>query len=337
MNLSHVFQGTILLLLINNTALSAEYFQADSINIINNGPVSNLFGFAQPDILTNRAIGTVSLSAQQELSNYISATIKQEDSFFIDGETWVLRNTLRYQLSENLIISSSIPWYKHSGGVADSLIYNFHDLLQLPQNGRTENHQDALRWRLSHNNQTLLDVENDMSGWGDVSITAQLTPHKNPSVRWTFMTKLPTGDMSKQTGSESFDFGIAVSQINPEWVRNRSFLTTTQLAFWYGAGLTYLGEVDTLTALGQKPYALSFRSGVAYAPFHEWHLKCQLDARTPLYKTKIRELGWHSMLISFSTMHALSKSTQLEFTIVEDMRPRSGPDVIFQTRLETFF
>ena len=176
-----------------------------------------------------------------------------------------------------------------------------------------------------------------MSGWGDLSITAQLTPSDKPSVRWTFMTKLPTGDFSRQTGSEKFDLGVAVSQINPDWVRNRRFLSDIQLAFWYGAGLSYLGEVEALKELNQKPYAFTFRTGFAYAPFESWHLKCQLDAQSPIYETKIRELGWYPVLISFSSVHKLSETTNFEFAIVEDIRPRSGPDIIFQTRLDTFF
>ena len=327
----------IFLILFVGKAGAAEYFETNSINVINNGPINNLFQLTRPNIEPNHFTGAISLSTQLELSNYISSNLKQDESFFIDGETWVMRNNLSYQFSDNIIISASIPWYKHSGGKADSLIYNWHALFQLPQNGRTENNQDKIRWLIKSNNQTLLDIDKKMTGWGDASITAQLTPRISPSLRWTFMTKLPTGDYSDQTGSEKFDVGFALAQINPDWFKNRSVLSDFQLSIWYGAGLSYLGELKKLNELDQKPYAFTLRAGIAYAPFDHWHIKCQLDSQSPIYSTKIRELGWYPVLISFSTMHKLTNKTSLEFGIVEDIRPRSGPDVIFQTRLDTTF
>ena len=134
----------IFLILFVGKAGAAEYFETNSINVINNGPINNLFQLTRPNIEPNHFTGAISLSTQLELSNYISSNLKQDESFFIDGETWVMRNNLSYQFSDNIIISASIPWYKHSGGKADSLIYNWHALFQLPQNGRTENNQDKI-------------------------------------------------------------------------------------------------------------------------------------------------------------------------------------------------
>ena len=65
--------------------------------------------------------------------------------------------------------------------------------------------------------------------------------------------ELPTGDYSDQTGSEKFDVGFALAQINPDWFKNRSVLSDFQLSIWYGAGLSYLGELKKLNELDQKP------------------------------------------------------------------------------------
>lgn len=332
-----LYLAILLCLLFTNHTYSAEFFTTDSIKIQNNGPILNLYHFSRPDIMGNQREKSITLKSQFELSNYISSTSKNGDEFSIDGESWVVRNTLNYQATSNLIISASLPWIKHTEGKADSFIYKFHDLLQLPQNGRTEDRQNELRWILNKDGKTLLDVDSELSSWGDLSITAQLTPENSPSVRWSFMTKLPTGNYEKQTGSEEFDVGASFAQINPDWFKNRPFLSNTKLAFWYGSGVTYLGETSALEDLGQNSYMLTFRTGFAYSPIQAWHLKCQLDAQTPLFDTGIRELGWAPVQISFSTQHQLSEKTKFEFVIIEDIRPRSTPDVVFLTNIQTTF
>lgn len=328
---------TFLCILFTNKSNSADYFSTDSVYLFNNGPVLSLLNFVRPDIVENKPKGSITLRSQFELSNYISSTSKNGDQFYIDGESWVLRNTLNYQLSSNFKILATLPWIKHNGGKSDSFIYKFHDLFQLPQNGRKANNENELRWILNKDSQSLLNVEDELSAWGDLSITAQLTPEDSPSVSWSFMTKFPTGNYDEQTGSEKFDVGISYAQINPTWFKNRSFLSELNLAFWYGSGVSYLGEISALKELKQKPYVFTLRTGLAYSPFDSWHLKCQLDAHTPLFDTEIRELGWTPVQISFSTLHRLSAKTQFEFVIVEDIRPRSAPDVIFQTNLQTTF
>jgi len=175
----------LLNIFISSWATAANTIETNTISVFNNSPIVNLFGLARPDYSTHKPLRSLTLRAQYELTNYISSTAKNADVFFIDGETLSLRHSIQYQYSSNLQLSVSIPWIKHSGGNADQFIYNFHDLLQLPQNGRTEANEDDIRWRLIHKGQTLLSVNDKQSAWGDTSITAQLTPATNPSVRWT--------------------------------------------------------------------------------------------------------------------------------------------------------
>jgi hypothetical protein len=333
----HILIASLLFILFVSKSHCAEFFETNSINLFNNGPVLNLFSFSRPDVAENKIKNSLTLRSQFELSNYISSSSKNGDQFFIDGENWTLRNTLIYQISSNFNISASLPWIKHTGGKSDSFIYKFHDIFQLPQNGRRSNNEDNLLWILRKDGQTLLELDNEVSAWGDLSITALLTPQNTPSVRWSFMTKLPTGSYNKQTGSEKVDFGVSFAQINPDWFRERSSLAALNLALWYGSGLTYLGEVEALKKLDQKPFVFTFRTGFAYSPFQPWHLKIQLDAQSPLFNTVIRELGWYTLQISFASMHHISPKTKFEFVIIEDIRPRSAPDVIFQTSLQTTF
>lgn len=316
---------------------AAQTFETDTITLFNNGPVMNLFAVSRPDFITTKPAKSSTIRAQYELTNYISSTAKDADLLFIDGETLTLRHSYRFQYNNHIQLGFSIPWIRHSGGIADSFIFDFHDLLQLPQNGRKENNEYDIRWRLSHDNQILIDIDDNLSGWGDLSITAQLTPQDTPSARWTFMTKLPTGSFEKQTGSERLDMGVSFTEMNPDWFKNRTFLSDFNLAFWYGAGINYLGNTKQLEAMDQKPLVVTLRTGAAYSPISNWHLKTQLDSQSPLYDTEIRELGWFPLMISFATSHRFGSGSLLEFVIIEDLRPRSAPDVIFQTNYQITF
>lgn len=318
-------------------SIAGQTFETDTITVFNNGPIVNLFAFSRPDFYIPKPDKSSTIRAQYELTNYISSTSKNGDIFVIDGETLTLRHSLSYQLNSQIQLGFSIPWIRHSGGVADSFIYDFHDLLQLPQNGRKENNENDIRWRLVHESQALLSVDDNLSGWGDLSITAQLIPQGRPSARWSFMTKLPTGSFEKQTGSEKVDVGVSFSEMNPEWFTTRSLLSNIDLAFWYGAGINYLGKIKQLQVMDQNPLVATFRAGLGYAPFKHWHIKTQLDSQSPLFDTEIRELGWFPFMISFATSHQFGSGSLLEFVIIEDLRPRSAPDVIFQANFQQTF
>ncbi len=327
-------------LLLNFSLLTCTYAQAletETISFFNNGPVANLFAVARPDFYQPIPEKQLRYHLQFELSNYISSTNKNDDLFYIDGETAILRQTWRFQYNEQLQFGFSIPWMRHSGGHADAFIYSFHDILQLPQNGRKKENEDQILWRLRHQGDLLLGVDDNLSGWGDVSITAQLTPSESSSVSWTFMTKLPTGRFEKQTGSEAIDLGFSYTEMNPDWFTSRTWLSDVALALWYGGGLSYLGRSRELSALDQYRLVAAARTGFSYSPYKNWQLKAQLDSQSPLFDTDIRELGWFPLIISFAANYQFTRQSNFEFVIVEDLRPRSAPDVIFQTNYKTLF
>lgn len=320
-----------------HSCFAANVLKTDTIEISNNGPVANLFHLARPDFVQHTDVKRTTFRSQLEITNYISSTIKEKDQFYIDGETLAFRNTLRYQFSRNLIISASLPWISHDGGFTDSFIFNFHDILQLPQNGRRQENEDDIRWILNRDGTNLIDINQRQVDFGDLSITARLTPESSPSAQWTFMTKLPTGEYKNHTGSNRIDLGLGFSEMNPKWFQNRAFLSEWHLSFWYGTSISYLGSVAALKSLDQNPFVMTLRSGFAYAYIPTWHLMCQFDVQSPLFNTDIRELGWVPIQISLSSKHVLTKDTAFEFAIMEDIRPRSVPDVTFQTTLETTF
>ncbi len=329
-----IIQAFFFFMLLWSTHLHAtQTFTSDTIDVRNSGPIASLFSLPRADFFSSQEPGIVTLQSELELTNYFSTSKKGGDLLRIDGESWRARNKLSYQLNEQLQVHISSAWIKHSGGISDRLIYQFHDALQLPQNGRTKNQNDILSWQLSAGSEQQALLSEDVSSWGDVELSLAWKPKSVDATQVNTTLKLPTGNFREQSGSEKADFNVSVSQQNPKWFKRRKFLQQIPLSLWYGAGLGYIGEADKVKGLSQYPINLSLRGGFAWRVSGNWQLKAQLDSYSPLFDTDLRELGWIPFQASFESKHRLSLDTLIKFMIAEDLRPRTVPDVIFSTGL----
>ena len=296
-----------------------------------------LFSLPKADFSVPEIRGTRSLKTSLEISNYISKTTKDGDTLYIDGESLKIQNKLSYQYSKQVRVAINTSWIKHSDGISDRFIYHFHDLLGLPQNGRSDAYHDQLYWRFYSDNETVLSLDQERSSWGDTELSLTWQPQQLERTQLNLMLKLPSGSYTNQTGSEGIDIGFSLTQQNPEWLSDRTILEQQALAFWYGAGLGFTSHVSKLSKFDQNPINFSLRTGLAWLVSADWELKTQLDTHSPLFNTELRELGWFPLQFTLASEHHLTAKTSLSFMIVEDLRPRSAPDVIFNTSLALRF
>jgi len=320
-----------------NCLYAAEIFKSETIQVENRSPVVQLFSLARPDYTLNKKKNTVQLKSRVELVNYLSQTKKGNEYFFIDGETLIATNTIQHQITNNFIMHLNVPWLRHSTGIADNFIYDFHELFKLPQNGRTNQSNDQLSWILSKDNNRVLSVNDTKSGLGDIQIKLSWTPEVAENTQITSQLKLPTGNFKDQTGSEKIDFGMSVIQNNPDWLKNRNWLSAFPLSVWYGAGINYISSISELENFDTYPIVATLRTGIAWSIFSNWAIKAQLDSNTPLFDSNIRELGWMPVQVSLATEHNLSNRVTLDFVLIEDLRPRASPDVVFSSGLSIQF
>jgi len=329
--------GYLFFLLYAFQARSGETFITETVWVENRSPIMQLFSLSRPDFYPNQTTGTITWSPRLEVVNYISSTRKGGDFIFIDGETWQISNTLRFQLNPQTQIQATLPWIKHNEGLFDNFIYHFHELFQLLQNGRTQEFNDRMTWIFESNGEQVLLYEENTSALGDLQLKLFWTPESKRNIQLSGLLKLPTGNFAHQTGSENIDIGFSATHMNPDWFRQREFLEHKTLAFWYGAGISYIGKAQKLKDFDNYPLSLTFRSGLALEISPKWQLKIQADTNSPLFNTKIRELGWFPVQLTTAIAHTINESTQVDFSIIEDLRPRSAPDVIFNSGLSIHF
>ena len=293
----------------------AEIFETETIPVGNQSPIVQLFSLSRPDYTTTKKTHASVYKSRVELVNYLSQTKKGNEYFFIDGESLIITNAIQHQISNEFIAHIYVPWIQHDQGVADNFIYDFHELFQLPQNGRTSENNNQISWILNKDGKNAISVNNRKSGLGDIQLKLSWVPNSLDNIQITSLLKLPTGNLKNQTGSEKIDFGISASHSNPEWLKSRDWLKSTPLSTWYGAGINYLGAVSALDDF--DPYAIvaTFRAGTAWSIFSSWIFKTQLDSNTPLFDSKIRELGWLPVQISLASEHILTDKITLDFII----------------------
>ena len=313
---------------------AAQTVESSSITTQNRSPFVMLFALARPEYRSQLEEGQIRYTARAEVSNYLSVHRGREEYLFIDGETQILTQEIGFHWI-GYEWQLSLPWIKHSRGKLDRFIYDFHDVLQLPQNGRTDNFHEELNWQLNGGGERLARIDAPTQSLGDTSVTVYKTLDNNWQAN--AMLKIPTGKFSKQSGSQNPDLGIAISQHNPSWFSERNWLSETPLAVWWGMGLNYLGKVGQLDALDQKHVVATFRTGMAWEITSQWQFKCQLDSNSQLFDSDIRELGWIPVQATLGGQYQLERNGLIGFNIVEDLRPRVTPDVVFSIDYTTVF
>jgi len=316
---------------------AGEVFTTETVFAENRSPVIQLYSLSRPDYTVFKKHNTSFFKSRVELINYLSSNRKTGEFFAIDGETWLVSNAFQHQVTNNIILHLNVHWLRHSKGKADHFIYAFHDLFQLPQNGRSDKFHDRISWNLSTDKDQVILLNEQKSGIGDIQAKLSWAPEKLRNTQITALLKLPTGNFEDQTGSENVDFGLSLALSNPKWLKNRDWLSAFPLSLWYGAGINYLGTVKELDDFNAYPLVATLRTGVAWAITLRWNVKAQFDSNTPLFDANIRELGWMPAQISLASEHLLSDKVTLDFIINEDLRPRASPDIIFSTGLSIQF
>jgi len=260
-------------------------------------------------------------------SHYISDNGSQE-RLVLDGETTRVAFTLAQGLPGGFEASIELPFVQHDAGFADSFIDNWHDFFSLSDGGRSDGPRDRFLFRYERNGQTLLNVDDEPSGLGDIRLglgwQPELSARFDTSVHLTL--DLPTGDADKLTGNESLDAAI--------WsvITLRDFLlpgltgTAALGGLFTGEGEILADQRSTEAAFGWLALAYNWTPTVS--------TKLQLYSHSPLYEDSafdalegvaaqgMAAVGWRC-----------APQTVVDFGISEDLNTEASPDVTFHLTL----
>ena len=250
-----------------------------------------------------------------------------------DGETHTLTGRLQWPIGKRFRIGAQLPWIQHTGGFMDSMIDSWHDAFGLNEGIRPLLEQDQLAYILQRNNVSLVRIDDEVSGVGDltVGLSAELGSferHAEPGTisgyfqripwRATLNVKLPTGDIEKLTGSGNTDVAVGLGWRSPA-------KTGAVFRWWADAGVVFSGgvDIDGLDANSQVYY---------YDTALTWRIVRSLDAivqfagHSSLYDESWKILDEASGQVAIGGLWHFTRSFSLRFGITEDVLAESAPD-----------
>jgi hypothetical protein len=248
----------------------------------------------------------------------------ETESIRLDGETYFADFRLRRRVHERLEIGLDIPFVKHSNGVLDDAIFDWHDLWGM-SNSKRDGPSNNLNYRYSNNGSVEQQIMSSSSGIGDVQLSAAVPfvaggGDGSRHVTMRFSVKLPTGDSADLHGSGATDAAVGL------YAQDSGTLLGKDFAYLGFAGVLALGDGDILTE--QQRSAVPY-GGVA-ATWHateKFGITGQLQAQGAYLDSDLDELGGSSIQLAVGGIYRFPRhGVSLRFALVEDVISDATPD-----------
>ncbi len=278
-----------------------------------------------------RALGAAMVDGGTELtltidhgSNF-TADFEQDAGAFFDGETTVLSVGLRGPLRERMEWGVEIPYVVHSGGFLDGLLETFHDLTGLSDGGRDHAPKNRLDYLVTYQGTDYARFTDSRHHLGDVRgwLGYQLHRSAARTLGVRAQLKLPTGRVRDLSGSEGTDGAL--------WLEynDRAVLAGLGLSLSLMAGMVRLGNGD-LAPRAQKDMALVGHLGLQYGLTQRVVLHAQVDTHSRLLDTGVPQVADGAIQGTLGGRWLIASKYWLDLGVVEDLRPQSASDVVFQ-------
>lgn len=315
---------------------SAHAARIEPLSIVNTSPVILVHSRPAASSAAITPKDDLETSFIYEISSHFNQESSSKETVIFDGETTRLELSVKKGLGRDTDLELRVPFYDHDGGSLDGFIEDWHDLFGLPQNHRDDVAHNRLLYFYRYQGETRLLFQEPASGMGDVQLifTRELLDTANEGLEnlsLKLAVKLPTGDASKLTGSES----LSVS----------AWLTGDRQTSWFDVpGRTYaslgvmvLEEGEVLSQ--QQNNFVAFGSlGTGIVVNEMVSLQTQLDASTPFYDdSDFEDISGFTLQLTLGGNLRFGDGLSLDLGVVEDLSVHASPDVILHMNLRGRF
>jgi hypothetical protein len=268
-------------------------------------------------------------------SNYTSE-YNDIESVLLDGETYRTNFNLRYGINGRFEMGLDITCIGHTGGYLDNFINNFHDIFDLPDDGRSEAPLNRLVYSYERNGIRLVNLTDSANGLGDLRLNAAWQLYRETGSRPEAMAlrlslKLPTGDSDKLLGSGGIDLALSLNG-------QREFLPeNSRLAVFASIGALGMSKGDVLKKQ-RRNLAVFGTLGFGWAVNDWMALKAQFDGHTSMYKdSNFAEVDSGSVQLVLGASFQVSEHTTFDLGLSEDLWVYTAPDAVFHFALRKTF
>ncbi len=297
---------------------------AAPLGVRNTLPVAQLYGLP-------RALGAEMLrqgtevTVRVDLGSNFTSDFEPDASAFFDGETTVFSLGLRAPLGRRMEWGLEIPYVLHSSGFLDGFLETFHDATGLSDGGRDGAPKNRLDYLVAYRGTDYADFRDRQHHLGDVRgwLGYQLHRSTARTLGVRAQVKLPTGRVKDLSGSDGTDGSL--------WFEysDRALLASIGLSLSLMGGVVILGDGD-LAPDAQKDYALVGHLGLQYAVTPRVALMAQVDTHSQLLGTGVPQAANGAVQGTLGGRWSISPKYWMDLGIIEDLRPQTSSDVVFQ-------
>ncbi len=258
-----------------------------------------------------------------DLTNHFEEKATATEQLVVDGELLHATLIFRQGFGDHMEWALELPLMRHSGGVLDHVIDEFHDTFGFARGRRESVEDDQIRYLYRRNGVTEVDIDDSQAGIGDIRVvlTRQLTGMpQGRGAAISGLLKLPTGDPDKLTGSGGTDAAL--------WLTYGAEPAGGSRWSWLGTlGALYTSDGDVL-----EDYR---RNGAVFGSYTlgwRWtdtvQLKGQIYAHSTLYReTEMKPLDEFAALGIIGLVWRVTPTIDLDFGLAEDLHEGASADM----------
>ncbi len=295
-------------------------------------PTALIFGL--PDLQTRLLPETEEwqITLHNNTANTYVYQEKTGETLLFDGEVQATGIRLDWRFLPTWQAQLDIPYIRHSSGIWDDVIVDWHRWFGLPQGGRDKVNSGQFGYFFANGGTVILNQTKETSSLSDIRLNLV---HNRMFYNENFLlqagVKLPTGSANKLTGSGNWDASIGVG-----WQQDAAF-AFGHASYFLAAGASYLGKSDLKLANRQKRHSLLARAGIHWHAVEWLSLSIQLDSHSAHYRSQLKTLGGDSLQITFGGHLFFTEATRLSISVGEDLNTLVTPDFVVNLGLATRF
>jgi len=298
----------------------------EPLYVKNLSPVAGLLGLPSQRDAHATPAGAVSAALHSSVASHYVNDGKSDEYLNFDGETLRFALELRYGLADNWDVQVEVPWVDQSGGDLDHLIDDWHDLWGMSDGGRSDVPRDVLDYQYLTNSGGF-GLQDDASGLGDISLSSSYVIHRDDSAAASVALgyKFDSGDARDFTGSGADDAWIALRFSGDQ-------LSDLPLG-WHGQlGYLRAGKGELIGDFQERDL---WFAGLAmdWRFAQRWSMILQVDSHSAPLDSKITAVGDDAVLGTVGARWRFASHWAVDFSVVEDLRVETAPDVTFQASL----
>jgi len=299
---------------------------SEPLYVKNLSPVAGLIGLPSQRDAQTMPSGELAVALHTSVASQYVNEANPGEYLNFDGETLRSALELRYGVAPDWDVQLEVPWLQQSGGDLDGLIDDWHDFWGMSDGGRSHAPKDALDYTYA-SAKGGFSLQDDTSGIGDITLSLSHAFYRDSDSVASIALgyKFGSGDEDDFLGSGADDVFVAL--------RFSGAQMSDLPLVWHGqAGYLRAGDSDLLD--GVQEQNLWFAGLAMDWRFAErWSLIAQLDSHAAPMDSALGGVGDDAVMATVGSRWYFAPQWSVDFSIVEDIRVETAPDVTFQASL----